>query len=89
MRAARGDFGTPGTDSPFRHRPPEESLALFRRMRAGEFADGTYEIALELQRVFGDEKLKILKRPGKLGLGSDFIFPVGASGVRAARSSRL
>lgn len=35
--------------------------------------DGTYEIALGLQKIFGDEKLKILKRPGKLGLGSAYI----------------
>lgn len=40
MAAARGDFNTPGRDSPYRNRPPEESLALFRRMRAGEFKDG-------------------------------------------------
>ncbi len=36
----RGDFTTPGTHSPFRDRPVAENLDLFRRMRAGEFADG-------------------------------------------------
>lgn len=30
----------PGKDSPYRNRSPEESLDLFRRMRAGEFPDG-------------------------------------------------
>jgi len=35
--------------------------------------DGTYEVALELQRVFGAAKIDILKRPGKLGLGSAYI----------------
>ncbi|HET6485879.1 MAG TPA: glutamine--tRNA ligase/YqeY domain fusion protein [Spirochaetia bacterium] len=30
----------PGRDSPYRNRSPEESLDLFRRMRAGEFPDG-------------------------------------------------
>jgi len=30
----------PGRDSPYRNRPAAESLDLFRRMRAGEFADG-------------------------------------------------
>ncbi|MEO6747592.1 MAG: glutamine--tRNA ligase/YqeY domain fusion protein, partial [Caldimonas sp.] len=40
MRANRGDFGHPGTDSPFRARKPDENLALFRAMRAGELADG-------------------------------------------------
>lgn len=36
----RGGFGKPGIESPFRNRPVEESLDLFARMRAGEFADG-------------------------------------------------
>ncbi len=40
MRASRGDFGTPGTDSPFRGRPAAESLARLREMRAGLHADG-------------------------------------------------
>jgi glutaminyl-tRNA synthetase len=40
MRATRGDFTTPGTDSPFRGRSPEENLARLRAMRAGELPDG-------------------------------------------------
>ncbi|KAF1020449.1 MAG: Glutamine--tRNA ligase [Paracidovorax wautersii] len=40
MRANRGDFTTPGTDSPFRSRTPAENLARFRAMRDGELADG-------------------------------------------------
>lgn len=40
MRANRGDFATPGTDSPYRNRPREESLARFREMRDGLHADG-------------------------------------------------
>lgn len=36
----RGNFQTPGTESPYRNRPVEESLAQFRRMKAGDFADG-------------------------------------------------
>jgi len=36
----RGDFTTPGTNSPFRDRSVEENLDLFARMRAGEFGDG-------------------------------------------------
>ena len=40
MRATRGDFTTPGTDSPFRGRTPDENLARFRAMRAGELPDG-------------------------------------------------
>lgn len=40
MRASRGDFTTPGTDSPFRTRTPAENLARFREMRDGRLADG-------------------------------------------------
>ncbi|MEO8281452.1 MAG: glutamine--tRNA ligase/YqeY domain fusion protein [Ideonella sp.] len=40
MRAARGDFNTPGTDSPFRNRSPAENLARLREMRDGRHADG-------------------------------------------------
>ncbi len=40
IRATRGTLTEPGTASPYRNRPVEESLDLFRRMKAGEFADG-------------------------------------------------
>jgi glutaminyl-tRNA synthetase len=40
MRAHRGDFTTPGTDSPFRGRTVEQNLARFREMRDGRHADG-------------------------------------------------
>ena len=40
MRATRGDVNTPGKPSPFRDRPVEENLAMFARMKAGEFKDG-------------------------------------------------
>ena len=40
MREYRGTLKEPGRDSPFRTRSAAENLDLFRRMRAGEFADG-------------------------------------------------
>ncbi len=40
MRKHRGDFTTPGTDSPFRARTVAENLARFEDMRAGRLADG-------------------------------------------------
>ncbi len=40
ISATRGSFTEPGTESPYRDRSVEENLDLFRRMRAGEFADG-------------------------------------------------
>jgi len=35
--------------------------------------DGTYEIALKLQKVYGADRIQILKRAGKLGLGSAYM----------------
>ena len=40
MREYRGSITAPGKASPYRERPAAESLDLFKRMRAGEFADG-------------------------------------------------
>ncbi len=39
-REYRGTLTEPGRDSPYRDRPIDENLELFRRMRAGEFPDG-------------------------------------------------
>ncbi len=40
MREYRGTLTAPGRESPYRNRPVEANLDLFRRMRAGEFPDG-------------------------------------------------
>lgn len=40
IREQRGTLTEPGKNSPHRDRPKEETLDLFRRMRAGEFPDG-------------------------------------------------
>ena len=40
IRLSRGSLTEPGKESPYRNRSPEENLDLFRRMKAGEFADG-------------------------------------------------
>ena len=42
IRAYRGTLTVPGRESPDRDRPVDENLSLFRKMRAGEFADGEY-----------------------------------------------
>ncbi len=41
IRKYRGTLTEPGKDSPHRNRSVEENLALFERMRAGEFPDGS------------------------------------------------
>ena len=40
MEKMRGDFNTPGQNSPYRDRTVEENLELFERMKNGEFPDG-------------------------------------------------
>jgi glutaminyl-tRNA synthetase len=42
IREYRGTLIEPGRNSPYRDRSVEENLDLFRRMRAGEFADGAH-----------------------------------------------
>ncbi|MDR2489674.1 MAG: glutamine--tRNA ligase/YqeY domain fusion protein [Desulfovibrio sp.] len=42
IREFRGTLTRPGRNSPYRERGVEENLDLFRRMRAGEFADGAH-----------------------------------------------
>ena len=41
IREYRGTLTEPGKASPYRNRSPEENLALFERMRSGEFPDGS------------------------------------------------
>ena len=48
MRATRGTLTQPGINSPYRDRSGAESLDLFRRMRAGEFADGAHVLRLKI-----------------------------------------
>ena len=48
MREYRGTLTEPGRESPDRNRSTEENLALFRRMRAGEFPDGEYVLRAKI-----------------------------------------
>ncbi|TKB87690.1 MAG: glutamine--tRNA ligase/YqeY domain fusion protein [Nitrospira sp.] len=48
MREYRGTLTEPGKDSPYRTRPVDENLDLFRRMRAGEFPDGTHVLRAKI-----------------------------------------
>jgi glutaminyl-tRNA synthetase len=41
IREYRGDFTTPGKESPYRNRSVEENLRLFEGMKNGEFEDGS------------------------------------------------
>lgn len=44
----RGTPSTPGSESPWRNRSIEESLELFRKMKAGEFPDGRYLVRAKI-----------------------------------------
>ncbi len=57
MREYRGDTQTPAR-SPFRDRPAEESLDLFRRMRAGEFADGSMTLRAKIDLASGNFNMR-------------------------------
>ena len=48
IRAHRGTLTEPGKDSPYRTRPVEENLALFARMRAGDFPDGAHVLRAKI-----------------------------------------
>jgi len=48
MRSYRGNLTEAGKDSPHRNRPIEENLDLFRRMKAGEFADGAMALRVKI-----------------------------------------
>jgi glutaminyl-tRNA synthetase len=48
MRENRGTHLVPGTNSPYRERTPAENLDLFRRMKAGEFADGVHVLRAKI-----------------------------------------
>ena len=48
IRAYRGTLTEPGKESPDRNRAVAENLDLFRRMRAGEFADGQYVLRAKI-----------------------------------------
>lgn len=48
VRETRGNLTTPGTPSPYRDRPIEDSLRLFKDMRDGKFADGTVTLRAKI-----------------------------------------
>lgn len=48
IRTYRGTLTQPGENSPYRDRSVDENLDMFRRMRAGEFADGEHILRLKI-----------------------------------------
>jgi glutaminyl-tRNA synthetase len=58
MRASRGDFATPGRNSPYRNRRPAENLARLRAMRAGELADGAATLRAKIDMASANINLR-------------------------------
>ena len=58
MRASRGTLTEGGRNSPYRERAPAENLDLFRRMKAGEFADGTHVLRAKIDMASGNINLR-------------------------------
>jgi len=48
IREYRGSLTSAGRNSPYRNRPVDENLDVFRRMRAGEFADGAHVLRAKI-----------------------------------------
>ena len=58
IRHNRGTLTEPGKNSPFRERPVEENLDLFRRMRAGEFPNGARVLRAKIDMASGNINLR-------------------------------
>jgi glutaminyl-tRNA synthetase len=58
MREYRGTLKEPGKNSPFRDRSVEENLDLFKRMRTGEFEDGSRVLRAKIDMASGNINLR-------------------------------
>jgi glutaminyl-tRNA synthetase len=58
IRHRRGTLTEPGQNSPFRDRSVEENLDLFRRMKAGEFPNGTRVLRAKIDMASGNINLR-------------------------------
>ncbi len=58
IREFRGTLTTPGKDSPYRDRPSEESLDLLRRMKAGEFDEGSKVLRAKINMASGNMNMR-------------------------------
>lgn len=82
MREYRGTLTQVGRDSPFRTRSTQENLDLFRRMKAGEFADGAKTLRAKIDMAspninMRDPVLYRIKRAHHIRTGDDWlIYPM-------------
>ncbi|WP_027859079.1 glutamine--tRNA ligase/YqeY domain fusion protein [Marinobacterium jannaschii] len=57
-REYRGDFNTPGRNSPYRDRSVEENLALFAQMKNGDFAEGACSLRAKIDMTSPNMNLR-------------------------------
>ncbi|MFA6162495.1 MAG: glutamine--tRNA ligase/YqeY domain fusion protein [Methylobacter sp.] len=82
IREYRGTLTQPGKESPDRSRTIEENLDLFKRMRAGEFADGQYVLRAKIDMAspninMRDPALYRIRRVHHQRTGNDWcIYPM-------------
>ncbi len=58
IREYRGTLTAPGKESPYRNRSVEENLELFRRMKAGEFPDGSRVLRAKIDMAAGNLNMR-------------------------------
>ena len=58
IRLTRGTLTEPGKNSPYRDRSLEENLDLFRRMKAGEFANGARVLRAKIDMASGNLNMR-------------------------------
>ena len=58
IREYRGTLTEPGQNSPYRDRSVEENLDLFKRMRAGEFPDGSHVLRAKIDMAAGNLNMR-------------------------------
>ncbi|MCG6973451.1 MAG: glutamine--tRNA ligase/YqeY domain fusion protein [Desulfobacterales bacterium] len=82
IRKTRGTLTEPGIESPFRSRSVEENLALFERMRGGEFVDGAHVLRAKIDMaspniVMRDPTLYRIRRVSHHRTGDNWcIYPM-------------
>jgi glutaminyl-tRNA synthetase len=79
IREFRGTLTVPGKESPYRNRTIEENLDLFRRMRAGEFEDGSRVLRAKIDMaspniVMRDPVIYRIKRADHYRTGSAWVI---------------
>ena len=58
IREYRGTLSEPGKNSPYRDRPVEENLDLFRRMKDGEFPEGAHVLRAKIDMASGNINMR-------------------------------